>query len=170
MDQVISTIQGQAHASIDAATIPDISGGKDNPFVGHVIKRTLGQRVLLFTNTEGYGYGDLIRLRLQQQGLDPDSYIPGPRPWGVRLPGVPYVSHKDRLYLECIVVDHGIEEYRFSKDPILDPNSESEPIPKEAIVGLKVRLPKQGGLIEKVELKVYAFDSITALTLLENET
>lgn len=174
LDQLIASINGCTFASLDTWTEPAIRGGRDNPFVGHILKHTIGRSVMLFTGS--LGYENMVRRRLEREGLDPDGFILSNRPWGERLPGTPYVNHKGRLYLECILRGFGQEEYRWNGarneavEAISGVSSIHDPIPREVIIGLKDRSEaEQGGLANKVELRVYDLDHIEAIRLMKEE-
>lgn len=172
LDHLIASIRGATFASLDTVTEPTIRGGHSNPFVGRVAKHTLGGSVILFTNQRSNGYENMVRRRLEQEGIEPDSFVLGERPWGIRIPDTPYVTHNGKMYLECIFLRKGTEEYRWSVPPEhrngLPP--EIDVIPKEYIIGLKDRTEaEQGGLTNKVNLRVYRLDSIQAIRLMGEE-
>lgn len=168
LDHLIASINGATFASLDTVTQPTIRGGQDNPYVGNVLKLVRNRNVMLFTNKRSNGYENMVRRRLSQQGIDPDSFVLGERPWGTRIPDTPYVTHNGKMYLECILLGFGTEEYRWSTSAA--PEGVDLHIPKEEIVGLKERTEaEQGGLTNKVELRVYSLDSIDAIRLMGEE-
>ena len=100
----------------------------------------------------------MVRRRLEAEGKNPDFEV-GPRAWGERVPNLPIVKHeKDgqvKYYLEVIFLKPGKVSF------FLD----GAPIDRAAIEGLDERADagEQGGLSDKVIIRTFAADSVTAI-------
>jgi hypothetical protein len=85
------------------------------------------------------------------EAISGEGWKPGPRQWGERVPNSPFVTHKDKTYLECIFIQGGKVKY------FLD----GVEIAKDEVIGLKEKNEgDQGGLVNKVILRTYSLDSI----------
>ena len=160
----VETISGAAFIGIDTDSIVSLKGGKKNPLQGRVHKVTLGSTVMCFQNKYTNGYENMVRRRLEQEGKDPGSFKLSPRVWGTRLPELPIVVHeKDGVvkhYLEVIFMQQGKSHYYL--------DTPGNIIPRSSIVGLdtpKVSEESQGGLNNKVIIRTYDIESITALRI-----
>jgi hypothetical protein len=150
----VGNISGASFVGIDTLTKVTLSGGKKNPQQGRVQKRMTGASVMCFQNKTVNGYEAMIQRRLVAEGKDPNSFQLGERAWGVRIPNMPIVEHKDNYYLEVIFLKPGAVEY------LLD----GAVVPKSSIEGLVEREGgEQGGLENKVIIRTFAADSITEL-------
>jgi hypothetical protein len=154
-----SNVNGASFVGIDTMTTVALRGGKSNEQQGRVTKRMTGAQVMVFSNQKTNGYEAMIQRRLEAEGKDPASFSVGPRAWGTRIPDMPIVEHtgKDgvtKYYLEVIFLRPGRVEY------FLDGLSTH----KAAIQGLDEKDPgEQGGLENKVVIRTFAAESITAV-------
>lgn len=151
-----SKLAGGTFVGIDTLTTVTLKGGRKNPQQGRVMKRVTGSRVMCFSNQNGSAYEAMVQRRLAAEGKDPSSFELGPRAWGTRITGTPFVEHNGAHYLEVIVLTAGQVEY------LLD----GMPVPRSEIEGLEDRTANpdsQGGLDNKVIIRTFALDSITAL-------
>ena len=148
------TLEGGTFVGMDTVTDVKLTGGKKNAQQGRVTKQMTGAQVMCFTNSKTNAYDAMVRRRLEAEGKDPDSFELGPRAWGQRIVGTPFVEHNGKHYLEVIVMNPGSIKY------LLDGNSVS----KEDIEGLPDRKEgDQAGLENKVVIRTFALDSIIEL-------
>lgn len=148
------TLAGGTFVGMDTETTVVLKGGKKNPQQGRVTKRMTGASVMCFSNTNGSAYNTMVLRRLEQEGKDPASFELSPRAWGERIQGTPFVEHKGAHYLEVIFLKAGAVQY------LLD----GVAVDEMEIDGLPGRQEgEQGGLENKVVIRTFAMDSITAL-------
>lgn len=180
LQQLLASFRGATFASLDTVTIPQLLGGKKNPFKGKVEKHCLGHRVMLFTNTNSNAYLNKVRRHLEREGKNPDSFELSPRRWGERLPNSPIVQHNGKHYLEVVFLESGDVEYRASETILYSPHVDSfdapmcwnagEVIPKHCIQGLNERSGSEHqGLDDKVIVRCFALDSIKAIRAFHEE-
>ncbi len=154
--QIFGSLAGGTFAGIDTVTEVKLKGGKKNPHQGRVTKRMTGAQIMVFTNSETNAYDAMVRRRLAEEGRDPDSFQLGPRAWGTRIAGTPFVEHKGEYYLETIFMRPGAVEYQL----------DGAPIQKDQIEGLEEREAapdSQAGLENKVVIRTFKLDSIVGL-------
>jgi hypothetical protein len=160
---LVDNLNGATFISIDSTTVPVLSGGKANPFKEHTLKHNKGSSVMVFQNKNGTsGYQNMVVRRLTSEGKDADFSV-GPRQWGERIPNTCFVRHtKDgvtKYYIEVIFLRNGTVTYTV----------DDVETPKEAIQGLTDKEEGyQNGLENKVIIRTYAVDSITAITINKN--
>jgi len=165
---LINSFQGCQIIGLDTLTQVDLLGGRSNPHRNQVTKLVTGSRVMVFKS--GVGYLNMVNRRLAQeqeasglfQALAQSSnltgsshnplWTPGPRTWGTRIPNSPFVTHQDKMYLECIFIQAGQVSYFLNDQPIAKEDIQGFPAPKSE--------GHQGGLINKVIIRTYSFDSI----------
>lgn len=149
-------VNGATFIGIDTETKVPLKGGKQNLMQGRVTKRCEGHNVMLFQNKHVNGYEAMVMRRLEKEGKSASDFVLGPRKWGVRVSGEPFVVHQDKMYLEVIFIRAGKVTY------LLD----SVETDKATIIGLEDKEEaEQGGLDNKVILRTYAFNSIKAITI-----
>ena len=154
--KVFGGLAGGTFVGIDTETVVKLTGGKGNPQQGRVTKRMTGAQIMVFTNENTNAYDAMVRRRLAAEGKDPDSFELGPRAWGTRITGTPFVEHKGEYYLETIFMRPGEVEYRL----------DGQPITKDQIQGLVERdhnPDAQGGLDNTVVIRTFRLDSIIGL-------
>lgn len=148
------TLEGGTFVGMDTVTDVKLTGGKKNAQQGRVTKQMTGAQVMCFTNSKTNAYDAMVRRRLEAEGKDPDSFELGPRAWGERITGTPFVSHNGKHYLEVIFLKSGSVQY------LLD----GQPVDETAIEGLPDRKEgEQAGLENKVVIRTFALDSIVEL-------
>lgn len=148
-------VNGATFITLDTLTSVKLTGGKSNPFQGRVTKRVTGSNVMLFQNKNVNGYDAMVRRRLEQEGKESSNFELGPRAWGTREHGAPFVTHKDKLYLEVIFISAGTVEYLVDGE-----------VYDGTIIGLERKQEgEQGGLENKVIIRTYAEESIQAITI-----
>lgn len=154
--QLMDAVNGSSIINITTATTLPLSGGKANPMLGRVKKVTEGTSVMVFQNKKTNGYAAMVQRRLNKEGKNVEFTL-SPRKWGTRVPDSPIVEHGDERYLEVIVLKTGAVHYELDGQVILP----------QAIQGMKPEPEKaeQGGLDDKVIIKAYNFDSITAISI-----
>lgn len=154
--ELLNNLAGGTFVGLDTETQVKLKGGKKNPQQGRITKRMLGATVMCFTNTNSNAYENMVKRRLAAEGKDPESFELGARAWGQRIAGTPFVEHNGKHYLEVIFLRSGAVEYFM----------DGAPISKDGIEGLDepaVNPEGQGGLDNKVVIRTFALDSITAL-------
>lgn len=148
-------LAGATFITIDTLTPVKLTGGKNNPLQGRVTKLVTGSNVMVFQNKNVNGYDAMVKRRLEREGKDPGSFIIGPRQWGEREEGMPFVHHDGKMYLEVIFMSAGNSEL------LVDNLS----YPGE-INGLPIATEgHQGGLNNKVIIRTYTVDNIIAITI-----
>lgn len=148
------TLEGGTFVGMDTVTDVKLTGGKKNAQQGRVTKQMTGAQVMCFTNSKTNAYDAMVRRRLEAEGKDPDSFELGPRAWGQRIVGTPFVEHNGKHYLEVIFLKSGAVQY------LLD----GQPVDETAIEGLPDRKEgEQAGLENKVVIRTFALDSIVEL-------
>jgi len=157
---VNNNLSGASFISIDTCTPVTLSGGKKNPLQGRVTKVVTGSNVMVFQNKNQNGYDNMVKRRLHNEGKDPDSFVIGPRQWGVREEGSPFVTHKGKEYLEVIFLSSGTVQY------YVDGVVHNGPIQ-----GLRTNPVEghQGGLNNKVIIRTYTVDHIQSITINKNQ-
>lgn len=153
--EIVNGIQGCEFAAIDTETAVTLRGGKSNPLQGRVTKRQIGGRVMIFSNQNINGYAAMVERRLTAEGKDPTSFQLSARKWGQREIGTPFVNHEGNEYIEVIFLGAG--EITYLVDGVEYDGH---------IDGLPERKPEaeQGGLTNKVIIRTYGVESITAIT------
>lgn len=159
IEQLLENVNGNTIISIDTCTEPQMSGGQANPNRGRIFKLAIGHNVIVFTNKKTNGYEAMVNRRLVQEGFDPSTFKVGPRAWGKRIDGTPFVTHNGETYLEVIFLRAGGVQY--TKD--------GAPISKEEAIACGVKESAgeghQGGLKNKVVIRTYKMSSIAAMTV-----
>ena len=157
---VISKVRGSAFAGIDTLTEVKLTGGKKNPMQGRVTKETVGSNVIVFNDISSNAYEQMVKRRMEKEGLDPENFEVKERKWGRRVGSSPFIEHKGNYYLETIFISSGKTSY------FLD----GEPIRESEIEGLKKPTPSpesQGGIKNKVIIRTYNLESIQQLRILK---
>lgn len=147
-------LAGGTFVGMDTLTEVKLKGGRKNPMQGRVTKRMTGAQVMCFTNTNGSAYEAMVKRRLVAEGKDAGDFELSPRAWGERIQGTPFVEHKGKHYLEVIFLRAGAVEF------LLD----GKQIARENVEGLdEGQAGEQGGLENKVVIRTFALEGITAL-------
>ena len=153
IEHLIARIDGCTFASLDATTKP-------SPGVRKVV---VNEQVILFTNKRSSGYENMVKRRLEQAGLDPDTFTVGPLPWGERIPNTPLINCAGNLYLQCIIRKPGDASY-FIGTRQLSPEA------AEAFIRKDRGSPNQGLPRDKeVVCRCYALATIDAIRLMGEE-
>jgi hypothetical protein len=155
VEAAFETLAGGTFVGMDTETVVVLKGGKQNPQQGRVTKVMTGASVMCFSNTNGSAYNAMVLRRLEQEGKDPASFELSPRAWGQRIQGTPFVEHKGAHYLEVIFMRSGAVQYMLDGNPVDESEIEGLPEGRDST--------GQGGLENKVVLRTFAMDSITAL-------
>lgn len=159
IQKLLDDVNGNTIISIDTVTEPTLTGGQKNPNRGRIFKVSLGHNVIVFANKKSNGYENMVNRRLEKEGLDPSSFKVGPRKWGQRIDGTPFVKHGDEMYLEVIFLRAGNTQY--TKDGAVISDAEA------VNCGVKETTQEahQGGLKNKVIIRTYKMSSISAMTV-----
>lgn len=157
LQQLLADVNGNTIISIDTVTVPKLKGGKSNPMQGVVRKVMIGANVMVFTNKRSNGYENMVMRRLAQEGKDPSSFQLGPRAWGQRIEGTPFIEHNGALYLEVIFLKPGKSHYEHGV----------RKIDRSEVIGLEEASEggEQGGLENKVIIRTFKADSISSITI-----
>ena len=156
LQNLLANVNGNTIISIDTITTPTLKGGKSNPMQGKIRKVMIGANVMVFTNKHVNGYEAMVNRRLEKEGFDPGSFQVGPRAWGKRIDGTPFVEHNGQLYLEVIFLRPGKVHFMYG----------ARPIDRSEIIGLDEKEEAhQGGLRNKVIIRTFKADSIEAITI-----
>lgn len=156
IEALVQQVNGASFIAIDTCTEPVLRGGRANPMLGRIRKITIGNVVMVFQNKHTNAYDNMVKKRLEQEGKDPASFVLSARSWGTRVPNAPIVEHKGEQYLEVIFLKPGAVSYEL----------DGVAIAKEDIEGLYEPIEaQQGGLTNKVFIRTFKFDSVTALTI-----
>jgi hypothetical protein len=153
-----ANISGGTFITIDTLTPVKLTGGKSNPLQGRVTKRVTGSNVMVFQNKTINAYDAMVKRRLEKEGKDPASFVIGPRQWGEREDGTPFVSHNGKMYLEVIFLSAGNVELLVDGKPYVG-NIQGLPGATEG---------HQGGLENKVIIRTYTVENITSITINHN--
>lgn len=153
--KALETLVGGTFVGIDTETPVTLLGGKKNPMQGRVTKRMVGATVMCFSNTDTNAYENMVKRRLSQEGKDPADFVLSPRAWGEREAGTAFVTHKGKYYLEAIFMRAGKVEYLLDDKPITA--AEIEGLNEKRDAG------EQGGLENKVVIRTYTLENVTAM-------
>lgn len=156
LQEALNSVHGASFLGIDTITVPKLKGGKKNPMKDKVQKVTVGANTMVFTNQNSNGYENMVKRRLEDEGIDPESFTLGERKWGTRIANTPIIEHNGNYYLETIFISPGKSHYEL----------EGEVIEKDDVEGLedkKVSEESQGGVEKKVIIRTFKLDSITAI-------
>lgn len=156
IEALVQQVNGASFIAIDTCTEPVLRGGMKNPMKGRIRKITIGNVVMVFQNKVANGYENMVHKRLEQEGKDPASFQLSERQWGTRVPNLPIVEHKGEKYLEVIFLKPGAVRYEL----------DGVEIHKNDIEGLQEAIEaEQGGLSNKVFIRTFKFENVTALTI-----
>lgn len=148
---VFKRIKGCTFASLDTVTIP-------SPGFRMV---TMGTQVILFTNkTGGSGYERMVKRRLEAAGKDPLTFSVGDLPWGERVPNTPLIVHKQKLYLQTVLLrpgDSGFFVGNFKVDPLDYPF-----LKPDVYEGFSQGLP----IDNRVRVRTFKLESIESIHIL----
>lgn len=150
-----ANVNGSTFITIDTLTPVKLTGGKSNPLQGRVTKRVIGSNVMVFQNRTVNAYDAMVKRRLEKEGKNPSSFVLSPRQWGEREDGTPFVIHNGKSYLEVIFLSAGRVELLVDGQPYVG-NIPGLPVATEG---------HQGGLEDKVIIRTYTVENITAITI-----
>ncbi len=159
--KALENVSGTSFIGLDTETEVALKGGKSNPYKGRVTKKMTGASVMVFSNTGGSAYESVVKNRLIKEGKDPMTFSVGPRAWGTRIEGTPFIEHNEKLYLEVIFLKSGKTEYFVDGKP-QDDMSEIPGFEKkeEATV---VNPESQGGIENKVVIRTFDVGNVTEI-------
>lgn len=161
--QAMAGLHSGSYVGLDILT-PVTLKGRNNPLKGRVKKRVMGALVKCFTHSESYT--NSINNQKEREGGEAD-FVPGPRAWGTRIQGTPFVYHvKDeqgKFYLEVFFQRSGTVTYEV----------DGVAVPMDQIPGLPtpspVREDSQGGIEKKIILRDVTVENILAIRMNEQE-
>jgi hypothetical protein len=157
IQELISGVNGASFIGIDTETTPTLKGGKKNPMQGRVRKVMIGASVMVFQNKNGSSYENMINRRLVAEGKDPNFEV-GPRKWGTRVEGTPFVTHNGVTYIEVIFLKAGKVHYTVDGKEVDGATIEGLDVDKE-------ETSEQGGLNNKVIIRTFLTSSIKRMTI-----
>ena len=149
-------VSGNTFISINTSTDVKLRGGKKNELQGRVRKITTGLNVMVYQNKTTNAYENMINKRLKKEGKQ-TTFEVGPRKWGERITNTPFVTHNEQAYLEVICLHPGTSHYEV--DGVKTDADAIEGLPPVQDGG------DQGGLDDKVIIRTFKVDSITAITI-----
>lgn len=129
----------------------------DNPFAMPVTKTS---RVLGIVN---FNYGSCINLQRGRE-FDPadgeafELFTPEPRSWGIRLEKLPFVQHRDALYLE-VKVERSLE-YSYA-------DANGNPLTPEQVAPFLPKVSSNAdhqGVEKEIRLRDYRLENILEIT------
>ena len=158
VEAAFATLTGATFVGLDSQTTVALKGGRANPMKDRVTKLSYDNQVMCFTNSKTNAYDAMVKRRLVAEGKAADDFVLGPRAWGERIAGTPFVEHRGKLYLEVIFLRAGKSTF------FLD----GAEIARSDVTGLDeptVNPEAQGGLSadNRVVIRTFALDSIVAL-------
>lgn len=156
LKEIVENFKGTTFASIDTVSEVKLKGGKKNPFQGRVTKKTVGSQVIL-SNTPESVYANMVKKRLVEEGKDFEKFELKPRTWGTREGNTCFIDHNGVKYLEVIFTKGGKSAYFV--DDVETPAEDIEGLENEK----KVNEESQGGLEDKVIIRTYKAESISAI-------
>jgi hypothetical protein len=129
ISKLLAPLSGNTFVGVTALTVPSLSGGKKNPHLGRITKRSILTIQVFKDGTKGY-----INKRQKELDAKGDGEIfkISDRAWGQRLSGTPFFTHTkaNGEYAEYI---EGIVTSVTSVQWLLDGN----PIDKGDVEGVK---------------------------------
>lgn len=143
---LLERIKGCTFATLDTETSPKPG----------IRKVTTGEQVILFTNKHKSGYEGMVRRRLEQLGKDPNSFSVSDLPWGERVPETPLILHKEKYYLQTVLLHPGNTVF-YCGDYVVNPEA----------FGIRERRTNQGlPKGKEVLVSCYRLDHIVRIALL----
>jgi hypothetical protein len=150
---LVSRIHGCTFATIDTETYP----------VKGLRKVSRGERVIIFRTNGASGYEGMLKRRLEEAGLNADSFHVGPLPWGTRVEDLPIIENKGNYYLQTIEIAPGEDIYYFgATDQVInDPSA----------FGVRRRPNTHQDLPSdrQVKISVYRIDNIKRIAIFGEE-
>lgn len=162
LNELVSKVKGTTFAGLTTKTGVKLKGGKKNPMQGRVEKLTENANIMVFSNSEKSGYGEMVKRRMLSEGKNPEEFQMKPRAWGTRIGNSPFIEHNENKYFECIFVSPGKSTYLLDGQPVKKEDIEGFPEPKEKTEG---EVNSQGGIEDKVILRTFKLDSIVSIKL-----
>lgn len=156
IQEIMKDVNGTTFISLDTITPVKLRGGKSNPLQGRVTKVVTGSNVMVFQNKQINGYQAMVQRRLEKEGKVTEFTL-SPRAWGERVKDTPFVEHNGNLYLEVIFLKCGDVKYLVDGEEFFGDIEGLD-------VGEKVEA-YQGGLDDKVIIRTYKVENITAVTI-----
>ena len=170
LNDLVSKVRGTTFAGLTTETKVALKGGKKNPMQGRVTKVTEDSNVIIYSNSETSGYGEMVKRRMLKEGKDPSEFQIKPRAWGTRIGKSPFITHKDKYYFECIFVNPGKTTYYLDGEEIDKSEIEGFPEPKEPTKEkTEEKAVSNNDLEDKVIIRTYALESIKAIKLKNEE-
>lgn len=149
MVKILMQLKGATPATIEAIT-PVKMNKKNNPYHDSIFKT---QRSNVFIN---FNYTAAVNRQLVKEGKEP-NFIPSPRVWGVKLPGVPIVCHNEKYYVEVRFLGSDPHiEYWYNSEPI------DEDIFKQYLPPHKDNKEHQG-VKNDIVLRLFSIESIQSM-------
>lgn len=154
LERLLANVNGSTFLSIDTLTPVTLAGGKKNPLQNRVTKKVIGSNVMVFSNSKINAYEAMVNRRLTHEGKTVE-FVVGPRQWGVRKIGTPFVTHNGQSYLEVIFLKAGKVQYLVDGlpfDGVIDGLTKSDE-------------GNQGGLDDKVIIRTINTHNVKAITV-----
>jgi len=104
--------KGTIFFGFDANTEVRMLGGKKNPLIGRIRKIMVNAVAMGNSNYENGRNKQLLSAGLEA------TFIAQPRRWGMRLKGMPVVTHKAKSYLNTSMLSAGQTSFTFDNKPL----------------------------------------------------
>lgn len=151
---IFQTLRGTSFVTINSRHNEVLAGGKSNPMQGRVTRVSTGTNAIISQDKNSSLYYNMVRRRMEAEGISEENFTPGVRRWGERIKGTPILHHNDKFYLACIILKYGKVEYFLDGKPICVNNIEGY---KPTVI-----VP-QAGMSKPIIHHIFSFDSITEL-------
>lgn len=125
------SIKGCQPVTLYTRTKANLTGGKSCPYQGAI-------KLSIVNGMVGGYYQNAVNNALERMGADPD-FVPGPRKWGNRVPGTPFVEHRGKRYVEIHVKNTTV--VRYEKDGEVIDRKDIEPYLRKSSSPVKWRDP-----------------------------
>lgn len=144
LSELLATKRGCQFITMTCRTVPAMNK-RGNPLFGRL------EKLATVNGAINWNYTNAVNNRRRREGVTP-NFTAEPRVWGVRLPGLPFVEYKGKLYLE-LKVERSVE-YVYLVDGKITPKEKVTPYLIQSTGN-----PRQD-LIKEVMLRDYALETI----------
>ena len=161
--KLFENVRGTGFAGIDALTIEPRLKRDEAVQPGVVTKKLTGATVMIFAQEDHTAFSVQVKRRMEKEGLDPDSWEGGPLLYGDWIDDTMFIVHTKKgateptYYLRVHFVNAGKVEHFLNGKPINKADIINTAAPKNN--------SSQGGLLNKIQVRNYKLDSITAIRI-----
>lgn len=161
--KALEKVSGTSFIGLDTETEVKLKGGKANPYKSRITKKMTGASVMVFSNSNGSAYESIVKNRLIKEGKDPNTFTVGPRAWGTRIEGTPFIKHNDKTYLEVIFLKAGETSYFLDGKPLTKEQLEEIPGFEKKEDKPEVNEDSQGGIENKVIIRTFDISNVSEI-------